>query len=234
LVSQQPLGHDVASHTHLVPLQCWPLAQAVHAAPPLPHALSVLPAEHVVALLQHPLAQDVAVHTHCPLPLHRSPLPHAWQLTPPTPQVPVDDVWHWPFASQQPLGQVVASHTHLPCVVHLWLAAHAEHCTPLTPQVSFDDVMHFPLEQQPGHAVPPQLQDPLLHVCPLVHEPHALPADPHVAFDWTESATHLLLPSQQPPGHEAGVQAHMPAALHACPVVHEAQAAPRAPHRALP
>ena len=94
LASQQPLGHEAASHTHRVPLQCWPPAQTAHVAPPLPHAASVLPAVHVVALLQHPLEHELAVHAHWPLPLHASPGPQAWQLTPPVPQVPLLDVWH--------------------------------------------------------------------------------------------------------------------------------------------
>jgi hypothetical protein len=39
LLSQQPLGHEVASQTHLpAPLHRCPWAQAPHAAPPVPHA----------------------------------------------------------------------------------------------------------------------------------------------------------------------------------------------------
>jgi len=61
---------------------------------PVPHAEAPCPFEQVVALLQHPLEHELAVHAHCPLALHASPLPHAWQLAPPTPHVPLLDGWH--------------------------------------------------------------------------------------------------------------------------------------------
>ncbi len=94
LESQQPFGHEFASHTHLVALQRWPLAHTAQTPPPVPHAPALCPLAQVVALLQHPLEHELVVHTHCPLPLHVSPLPHAWQLAPPTPHVPLLDVWH--------------------------------------------------------------------------------------------------------------------------------------------
>jgi hypothetical protein len=36
---QHPFGHDVASQTHVpvVRLHSWPVPQAAHAAPPVPH-----------------------------------------------------------------------------------------------------------------------------------------------------------------------------------------------------
>jgi hypothetical protein len=104
---------------------------------------------------------------------------------------------------------------------------------PLMPQAAFEEVTQLPFEQQPAHDPPPQLQNPSVHVCPLEHEPHALPAAPHVAFDWDASGTHLLVLSQHPPAHEDGVQLHTPVALHACPAVHEPQTAPRVPHLPL-
>jgi hypothetical protein len=164
--------------------------------------------------------------------LHVRPVPHAWQLAPPLPHVPSLDVWHWPFASQQPLGHVVPSHTHLPCVEHLWLAPQAAHCTPPTPHVALDDVWQVPFEQQPVQDVLPQLHAPLLHVCPAVHDPHALPAEPHVAVDWDASGMHLLVLSQQPPVQEAGVQVQTPME-HACPVAQAPHAAPALPHLAF-
>jgi hypothetical protein len=40
---QQPVGHDAALQTHwpVAMLHCWPLTQAAHAAPAVPHALLV-------------------------------------------------------------------------------------------------------------------------------------------------------------------------------------------------
>jgi hypothetical protein len=73
---QHPFGHDVASHTHFVPLQRCPVEQTEHAPPAVPHAAAVSLVEHVVALLQHPVAQDVASHTHVPCALHSWPVPH--------------------------------------------------------------------------------------------------------------------------------------------------------------
>jgi len=76
----------------------------------------------------------------------------------------------------------------------------------------------------------PQLHAPLLHVCPDAHMPHALPPEPHVIVDCADSATHRPCESQQPPGHEVGLQTHVPAGPHACPAAHGAHAAPAVPH----
>jgi hypothetical protein len=38
------------------------------------------------------------------------------------------------------------------------------------------------------------------------------------------------LPLQQPPGHDAASQMHLPLALHSCPDAHAAHAAPPVPH----
>ncbi len=90
---QQPLAHDVASHTHRPPTHRWPPAQAgpepqpqlpsaheslrsrlheVQAPPTIPQldsdmALQVVPA-------QQPPGQEVASQTQLP-PLHRWPVP---------------------------------------------------------------------------------------------------------------------------------------------------------------
>jgi hypothetical protein len=61
--SQQPFGHELASHTHLPPAtsQRWPAMQVEQAAPAVPHAVS--PAVvHCPVLLQQPLGQEVALH----------------------------------------------------------------------------------------------------------------------------------------------------------------------------
>jgi hypothetical protein len=91
---QQPLGHDVASHTQPLPSHRCPLLHTEQLPPPVPHADVLWPFEHVVELTQQPLAHELGVHTHTPPELHVSPVPQAWQLAPPTPHVPALDVRH--------------------------------------------------------------------------------------------------------------------------------------------
>ena len=108
------------------------------------------------------------------------------------PQVPLAEVWHWPFESQQPDGQDVASQTHLPCVLHSCLAAQLAHVPPPRPQAVLDGVvLHTPLAQQPLQDAPPQLHAPPLHACPPAHVPHAFPAEPHALVDWLAVSTHV-------------------------------------------
>jgi hypothetical protein len=67
---QQPLGHDVASHTHWPLLHSWPAAHAEHVAPAKPHEPFDSPesGSHVVPL-QHP--------AHAPPPQVHAPLEQA-------------------------------------------------------------------------------------------------------------------------------------------------------------
>jgi hypothetical protein len=88
LLSQQPLAHEVASHTHAPPTQCWPTA---HGAP-VPHA-------------QVPPAQ-VSERTE-------SHATHAEPVAPLTPHWPTVATWQTPL-TQQPLGHDVESQTQLP------------------------------------------------------------------------------------------------------------------------
>ena len=67
--SQHPFGHEVASHTHVVPLQRWLGAQARHAAPPVPHAAGSSVVMQV-APLQQPFGHEAALHTQAPAALH--------------------------------------------------------------------------------------------------------------------------------------------------------------------
>jgi hypothetical protein len=66
---QHPFGHEVASHTHPVPLQRWPVPQVAHDTPDFPHADTVSVVMQVVPL-QQPVAHDVASQTHAPAALH--------------------------------------------------------------------------------------------------------------------------------------------------------------------
>ena len=127
--SQQPVAHDVASHTHVPFTHRWPAAQeglpphmhwppaqlsalwashAAHAAPPVPQYDSD-PLLHVVPS-QHPVAHDVASHTHVPL-THRwpaaqeDPVPH-WQV----PLEQLSPAAHELDPQQYPPTQYVLSH----------------------------------------------------------------------------------------------------------------------------
>ncbi len=139
---QQPVGHDVASHTHWpLPLHSWPDAQAPHATPPVPHDPLDSPANssHVPDAVQHP-GHDVPAQEHAPL-AQDSPVPQAEQALPPVPHWVADCVASGTHVvpSQQPVGHDVASHTHWPIVLlHSWPAAHVPHATPAAPHESFD------------------------------------------------------------------------------------------------
>jgi len=63
---QQP-EHDPPPHEQ-VPLEHEPVEHTLHVAPPVPHCEPDCEAygTHVLPL-QHPLAQEVVLHTHCPL-----------------------------------------------------------------------------------------------------------------------------------------------------------------------
>ena len=117
---------------------------------------------------------------------------------PPVPQVAVAGVRHWPLESQQPFGHEDGVQTHAPCALQAWLAAHATHCLPLAPHADADAVTQLPFMQQPEQLMLPQLQAPLLHVCPPAHMPHALPPDPQTVADCADCATHRPCESQQP------------------------------------
>ena len=93
VASQHPFGHDVASHTQLVPLQRWPVTHGAHVRPDLPHAEAVSVVMQVVPL-QQPVGHEVASHTHVPAGLHSCPVPHVLQAAPAIPQVPEAEVWH--------------------------------------------------------------------------------------------------------------------------------------------
>jgi hypothetical protein len=140
---QQPVAHDVASHTHAPPTQCCPLAHAApvphaqvppdeqesartgshatQATPPAPHAravvgeLQVLPVQHPV----HVLAQV----PHAPL-LQSSPDGQGVQEEPPRPHAVASGlVLQLLLELQHPLAHDVASHTHAP-PTQCWPAAH--------------------------------------------------------------------------------------------------------------
>jgi hypothetical protein len=231
LASQQPLGQDDELQTQLPPEQAWPVAHDLHAAPPVPQ-VPVDEVRHWPLESQQPLGHEAALQTHAPFE-QVWPVAQAAQLLPPVPQVVFPGVRHMPLASQQPLGHEAALQTHAPCALHAWFAAHATHCPPLAPHWEAETVTHWPLAQQPAQLMLPQLHAPPLQVCPDAHMPQALPPEPQAAVDCADCATQRPCESQQPFGHEEGLQTQLPAGPHAWPVAHAAHAPPPVPHAVI-
>jgi hypothetical protein len=216
LLLQQPLPHEVASHTHwCAVVHSWPIAHVPqltvcpHEFVKLPHA-KPLPV-HVSVLVQHvplkqiaPPAQELNVHWHVPPLPHVGVVPvHAVHPPPPVPQKPLFGCISHVVPLQQPLGHDVESHTHVPLVEsHRWPAGH--------------DVEL--------HTHPPVA----LHVGFVpVHAMHAAPPAPQVPLLSPASCTHDV-PEQQPL-HCDPPQVHAPFE-HDWPLTHGAQAAPALPH----
>ncbi len=139
---------------------------------------------------------------------------------------------------QHPFGHEVLSQTHAPVVVlhsrpvpaglpHAWQLAPPE------PHVVFDSLdrpTHDVPLQQPAHAPPPQEHTPFVHACPLPHPGEQLaPAVPHDVVDCAEYGTHAPLAEQQPSGHDAALQTHVPAAPHVRPLLPTVQSLHAAP-----
>ena len=100
---QQPVGHDVESHTHCpTPLHSCPDGHAAHAAPPAPHDVSdsALGSSHVSLVVQHP-GHDVPAHEQAPAE-HEAPLRHGLHAAPPVPHSPAD--WDGPTSTQAPMA----------------------------------------------------------------------------------------------------------------------------------
>jgi hypothetical protein len=154
---QQPFGHELASQTQAPPLQCWPEAQDAQTFPEVPQAggvcvLCVLPDKQVpVVLVQQPLGQEFASHTHMPDALHSWPPLQALHAVPPTPHVEVLEGWQAPVLSQHPFGHDLASQTQLPWALHCWLSRPPDPpagCEPPAPAAD-------PAEPPPPVAAPP-------------------------------------------------------------------------------
>ena len=216
--TQQPSGHDVASHTQAPPEQCRPWAQGslvphwhvpplpqrsvvvalqlMQEAPATPQVVGVL-CSHVVPL-QQPSAHEVESQRHLP-ETHACPAAHAEPL----PHV------HWP-AAEQPSATIVS---------------HEVQALPGAPHIETEGISQVrPVQHPPGHMQ--LLHAPPLHVSPVLHVAQTLPALPH----WlTVSPVSHVLPLQQPVGHEVASQVHCPE-TQCCPEPH---AGPE-PHWQLP
>ncbi len=216
--SQQPDGHEVASHTQMPLTQRWP---GPHGGPS-PHWQA--PPWHRSAALELQL----------------------WHEAPPAPQSLGDGVTH-AFCLQQPEGHDNASQTHAP-PLHRWPEAHAlpephrhvpsgpqpsalapsqaMHAPPRVPQLCALLGRHTPPEQHPSAqlaAVQPQA--PCTQAVPLSQLWHALPPEPHAS---AVSPERQRSPRQQP-GQLDGLHTHRPP-TQAWPVSH----AGPAPHRHWP
>jgi hypothetical protein len=160
---QQPLGHDVGSHTHALPLQRCPVAHAMQTPPPVPHAADVSAVTQLVPPLQQPFGHDVASHAHPPCVLHSCPVVHPTHAPPPRPQVALDELTHVPF-EQQPL-QLVPPHVHAP-PLQACPAVHLPHVLPPDPQAIADwaawaTQLLLLSQQPPGHALAVHVHVPL-------------------------------------------------------------------------
>lgn len=188
ITSQQPVGHEVASHTQPPLTQRWPLGhaippapheqvvptqrsavmpQATHAAPPVaqptagPGELQVLPA-------QQPPTQVAAQPAQTPL-RHASPAAHGVQAPPALPHAAVVVPSTQLLLPSQQLVPVhdVASHTQVP-PRQRWPAAHLV----LPPQVQVPPV-------QPSATMPQLIvaehEPPPVPQCVLSMATHAVP-----------------------------------------------------------
>jgi hypothetical protein len=197
---QQPLGQLVGLQSlQAPPAQIRP-AQSWQAAPPAPHALLAVPVRQVVPE-QHPLGQDVRSQTHAPL-TQRWPVPHGAPLP----------HWQAPVAEQRSEA-----------------APQLTQALPETPQLATAAVLHVvPLQQPPRHEIASQMHAPPTQRCPAEQDgpaPHEqAPADEQPSATARSHVTHAapaapqresetdvqVAPSQQPPGHDATLQTHLP------------------------
>jgi len=247
---EEPVTHAPEVHT-------WPEAQAVQAAPALPHwdADCADCATHVLPL-QQPDGQVVLLQgeTHAPA-VQDWPAEQPLQVAPPLPHW--ETVWlAWAtqvLPLQQPLGQLVPLHgvVHTPAEQTFPLA-HAEQVLPDLPHWDADcadcATQVLPLQQPDGQVVALHgvVQAPALQDWPEPHVVQAAPPLPQVEADCADCATQVL-PLQQPDGQVVALQVvpppppvpppvpdwvHAPA-VHTCPDAQPLHAAPPVPHWAL-
>jgi hypothetical protein len=210
LPAQQPLGHELASHTQWPPRQCWPAPQAgpapqthapeaeqpsawfasqpTHATPRLPQVVSEGALQ--VAPEQQPFGQLVALHPLQAPELHICPAGQGSQRPPPVPhEAGVSPARQVP-PEQQPFGQEVPSHTQV-----------------------------LPMQRCPGRqAAPlPQRQVPADEQLSAwaSQATQVEPASPQVASERVSQA----LPWQQPLGHDVASHTHSPETQR-CPPAH--------------
>jgi len=231
LSSQHPLGQDELLQTQAPFEHALPVAHAVQAAPPVPQVWTP-ESWQTPFLSQQPFGHDAASQTHAPCALHDCFAAHGTHAAPFAPHAVGDAVVHWPFA-QQP-AQLMLPQLQAPAA-QVWPDAHMPHDLPPEPQTVVDCAdcaTQCPVEsQQPfGQEAGVQTQVPDgPHACPEAHDPQPAPAVPHAFVDWAAYIKQLPFVWQQPFGHDAGVQTHLPVASQVCPVAQAAQALPWLP-----
>jgi hypothetical protein len=67
---QQPIAHEVESHTHCPPLHSWPVPQVLQTLPPEPHCVLVAGETQCWVFGSQQPAHVVGSQTHCPVGLH--------------------------------------------------------------------------------------------------------------------------------------------------------------------
>jgi len=240
---QQPVGHEVALHTHcpVVLLHCCPEAQDPHVPPPVPHEVfdSDPYGSHVPVDVQQPFGHEVESHTHCPLPLHTWPDAHAEQAAPPAPHEELDSLEndsHVVPPLQQP-AHAVPPHEHAP-PEHVCPEEQAPQAAPPAPQSASDwevkGTHALPLQQPVAQELASQTHFPVvvLHSCPEAHTAHVAPPAPHDGLDSEPYVSHVPVvpPLQQPAAQVVELQEQVPEAVSQRPFVQPAHAAPPVPH----
>jgi len=185
LPSQHPFGHVLSLQVEPTHAPVWQIAPTTHsaqAAPPVPHAVTRVPASHAPVAPQQPFGQLAAEHVPWQAPpSHVAPIAHFAQRLPAVPQTWfVDPVWQVPLASQQPVGHVWELHVGVPQPPpsHAVPGGHAKQELPSTPHTPWLDpgwqtlfwsqhprhvpssqlgTWHWPPEQVP---IGPQLKQP--------------------------------------------------------------------------
>jgi hypothetical protein len=201
-------GPQVVGATHAWFWQVSPSGrQFWHCAPAWPHAVSIVPAMHVLPWQQPAqlLGPHVVGRTQAPFE-HVSPLAaQSWHEAPPKPHAVDDDPPTHVLPMQHP-PQFCGP--HVGCSVHAWFEqtspepAQFRHCAPPKPH-AFDDVptWHELPKQHPGQLLGPHVawpwHAPLTHVSPNARQSwHVAPPKPHV--DGVLPLRHVL-PMQHPP-----------------------------------
>ncbi len=180
---------------------------AMHALPPVPHALCAVPGRHC-PIEQQPLAHDVASQVH-------APATHAW----PPGHEPLLHVPPHPSLAPHALPVQLGVHPHTPGVPpppHVSGEAHAfpaQHGCPLPPHAPQLEVPHVCPPPHETQTVPPMPHALLLvpgsHVVPEQHPPHDVASQTHTPVTQCSPVEHVPAPHTPP---------HPSPAPHALPV----------------
>jgi hypothetical protein len=228
----QIVGSQAATQAWL--LHSLPALHVVQSAPPVPQALLAVPSWQTPEASQQPVGQLVASHTQTPF-THSCPDAHATQAAPAAPHsapvFPASQV----VPLQQPVAQLAgAQYGMQACPLHWSWKSQATHAAPPVPhELSAVPSWQFSVasQQPPPQVFASHTHKPLRHSCPTAQATQAAPAVPQTAL--VAPVTQLPAALQQPVGQLFASQAQAPPlalATQTCPVGHEIQTAPLAPH----